>query len=665
MTDSRQIIIEDRSDGYSLSMFRAMICSVIILSLFTLTILTLMLINHYRINTSDPRNSVELKALKAQLHKSPTNDNLKVQIREKDIELRKSYLGKLDFARTGSYLLLIGISGLLVTINSAYKYRKRILYLDPESAEDESLMRAADMGRKGIAIFGVLLVSGLIALSAFSSGDLTEGYRKAIAEYKKNPPVDFTSPGKEMAISTAAGGSSAPASTTSDVGGAPGISTTLPTLPPMNPSTPGASSGPQTGSPNAKPAAAPNVLTVEAPYDSGDYSPSIDDFNRNWPVFRGPIPGTASGNYPDSWDGTTGSNILWKADLPLSGWNSPVVWKDRVFLAGADKQQREIYCIDASSGKMVWKKTVEPIASGKAPEVFDDTGYAASTLAVDGKRVFAIFPNGDIVGYSFDGDRLWGRNLGAPDSMYGYATSLTIYKSLLIVQYDHGSGSDGKSSLIAIQGGTGKIVWITNRPVANSWTSPIVVNASDHGMVITSANPWSIAYDALIGSELWRANLLSGDVAPSPAYANGVAYVCNTGAVLAAIKVDGHGDVTKSHVLWQASDGLPDITSPATNGELLLLATTEGTVTCYDVENGKKVWDHAFEATFKASPVIIGNRAYILDSEGTMHILGLGKEFNEISKQQIGENANATPAFADGRIFIRTEKRLICIGAKQ
>lgn len=666
MTTSRKVIVEERTDEYSRSMFKAMIISIIILALFTSSILVLMLTNNYRLNASDPRNSVVLKTLKTELHKTPTNEKIKNEIRQKDIELRKTYFTRLNFAHTGSYLLLIGIAGLLITINSAYQYRRKILYLDTESTEDQLLVRTADLGRKGIVVFGVLLISGLIALSALSQGYLTEGYKNAISDYKKNPPANFTSPGKEMAMSTQAGstGTSTTAPVATTTSGGSTTTSALPVLPPMNPTTAGSTTNTQTTATVQKPPVKPVGLTVEAAYDAADYSPSIDEINQNWPMFRGPRAGIASGSFPDIWDGTTGKNILWKTDLPLSGWNSPVVWKDRVFLSGADKSQREIYCIDIATGKMLWNKTVESISNSRTPKVFDDTGYAASTLAVDGKRVFAIFPNGDVAGYSFDGDKLWGRNLGDPDSMYGYASSLTIYKNLLIVQYDNGTGDDSKSVLMALQGGTGKIVWITKRPVANSWTSPIVVNSGDHGMIITSANPWSIGYDALSGSELWRANLLSGDIAPSPAYADGIAYVCNTGSILAAIRTDGKGDVTKTHVLWQASDGLPDITSPVTNGELLLLLTTDGTVTCYDVKNGKKVWDHSFGATFRSSPVIVGNHAYILDSEGTMHIINMSRSFNEISKQSIGENTSATPAYADGRIYIRTEKRLICVGVK-
>ncbi len=340
------------------------------------------------------------------------------------------------------------------------------------------------------------------------------------------------------------------------------------------------------------------------------------------------------------------------------------MWKDRVFLTGADANKREIYCFDAGNGKMLWSGAVAPIAIGKV-NVNDDTGYAAPTMAADGKRVFAMFPNGDVVCYSFDGKQLWGRNLGIPESTYGYASSLATFRSLLIVQYDQGSEEDGKSTLLGLQGATGKIVWAAKRPVGGSWCSPIVVRSGDQGMIIAAANPWAMAYDALTGNELWRANLLSGDVAPSPAFANGMAYVCNQGSVLAGIRANGNGDVTKSGVAWQASDGLPDITSPATDGDLLFLLTTEGTVTCYDAKDGKKVWEHAFDNTsFRASPVIVGKRVYLLDVDGSMHVIEAGRTFKELGNSPLKEQMHATGAFVGGRIYLRGIKNLYCIGTK-
>lgn len=668
MTNTKLTSIKQNSDDNSVVLYKALLRTITILAAFSLSVLVLMLVNNHQLGQSDPRNSNELKIVKLQLHRKPTSEALKARVREVDSSLRKSYLRQLDFANTGSYLLLIGIAGLLITIPAAAQYRKKMVL--PEKAIDgtDEMRRTARLARTGIAVLGVVVVGGFTVLAMSSSHGLIDGYTKAVNDFKKNPPASFTEPGKEAPVSSAAGSaSSALAPAAASAPGAPvplPSLANLPALPPM----PGASA-PNSGSPVAtKPAETQTTMTVklavEAAYDSNDYFPSVQDYHQNWPVFRGPSAGIAADNYPTDWNGPSGKAILWKTQIALPGWNSPVVWKDRVFLAGADKQKREIYCYNADDGKLLWTKTVDALVGGQPPKVFDDTGYAAPTMAVDGKRVFAIFPNGDVVCYSFDGNQLWGRNLGSPDSMYGYAASLAMFRSLLIIQLDQGSGSDGQSAIMALQGSTGKIVWLTQRDVANSWSSPLVVNSADAGMVITNANPWSIGYEALSGKELWRANVMSGDVAPSPAYMDGIAYVCNTGAVLAAIRTNGSGDVTKSNVLWQATDGLPDITSPATNGEFLILLTTEGTATCIDAKLGKKLWDHSFDTMFRSSPVIIGNKAYLLDGDGVMHIITLKQSFLEDGQSSIGEKTNATPAFTGGRIYIRGENNLFCVGSR-
>lgn len=670
MTKSRMIVVEEDIGENSAATYMAIIRTIAILGIFSMAVLALMLVNHYQLGVSDPRNSKELKAIKLELHKNPTSEAIKTRVRETDTRLREAYLRRLDFAHTGSYLLLISIAGLLIAVPAAAQYRKKIMCPENEADGTDEFRRTAMLARYGVAALAVLMVGGLAVLSITAHGELAEGYAKAVSEYKKNPPASFTEPGKEAPVSSAAGSASnAPASASAPGSSAlPASTSNLPVLPPMKAASGGAappgSANPAVEKPTPGQSTKAAKLAVEAHFDSNDYSPSVEEYHQNWPVFRGPASGIAAGDYPADWNASIGKAILWKTPIPLPGWNSPVVWKDRVFLAGADKQKREIYCYGTDNGKLLWNKTVDPLVNAKPPEVFDDTGYAAPTLAVDGKRVFAIFPNGDVVCYSFNGDRLWGRNLGIPDSMYGYAASLALFRSLLIIQYDQGSGSDGKSAIMALQGGTGKIVWLTQRPVANSWSSPIVVNTGDKGMVITSANPWSIAYDALSGKEIWRANILSGDVAASPAFADGIAYVCNTSAVLAAIRANGSGDVTKTHVMWQATDGLPDITSPATNGEFLILLTTDGTATCFDAKQGKKLWNHSFDTTFRSSPVIVGSKAYMLDGDGTMHILSLGQSFQEDGKSSIGEKTNATPSFAGGRIFIRGERNLFCVGTK-
>jgi len=185
-----------------------------------------------------------------------------------------------------------------------------------------------------------------------------------------------------------------------------------------------------------------------------DFQSSFDnrksEISKNWPRFRGPSGSGVSAytNIPTSWNGKTGEGILWKTKVPLPGNNSPVVWDDRVFLSGADKSNQQIYCFDAFSGKLLWSGDVTRISQdAKQAEVFEYTGFAASTVTTDGRRVYAIFPTGDVVCFDFEGRKIWQKNLGIPNSAYGYASSLEIYQNLLLIQYDQGEAEDGKRNV--------------------------------------------------------------------------------------------------------------------------------------------------------------------------------------------------------------------------
>jgi len=394
---------------------------------------------------------------------------------------------------------------------------------------------------------------------------------------------------------------------------------------------------------------------------------------NKWPQFRGPggLGISTYKNIPAQWNGITGENILWKINIPLPGENSPIVWGNKIFLTGANEKKREVYCFDAESGKLLWQKAVPalPQTASEPPDVMEDTGFAAPTAVTDGQRVYAIFANGDVICLNFTGKIIWARNIGLPDSIYGYATSLVIYQNLLIIKYDQATDEDGLSKLLALNGHSGKTAWEIKRPVANSWSTPIIINADPKtnskakAQLITCADPWVIAYVPDTGVEIWRAKCMYGDVAPSPVYANGLVYVIRPNEELIAIRTDGQGDVTKSHIAWRGEDGIPDTTSPLTNGEIVLL-TSGGLITCYNAENGTHLWDKELEMDFKASPSLVGDKIYLMNTDGIMLIIEADREFREITKYPLGENVNASPAFAEGRIYLRGENHLFCIGEK-
>jgi len=416
--------------------------------------------------------------------------------------------------------------------------------------------------------------------------------------------------------------------------------------------------------------------------------PSPEELSRNWPRFRGPGGSGISAytDLPTSWDEASGKNILWKTPVPLPGNNSPVVWNDRVFISGADEKTRQVYCFNAPDGKLLWAADAPgtPQSTLKPPEVLRDTGYAAPTGVTDGRRFYAMFANGDVAAFDFGGKLVWQQSLGIPENSYGHAASLAMVRNLVLIQFDQGGRNDGKSRLIALEGATGKTVWKVPRPVPNSWASPIVVRGDgDRDQIITAANPWVVAYNPADGAELWRAKCLQADVGPSPTFRDGVAYVANEFPQLTAIKADGSGDVTNTHVLWTGEDGLPDTSSPLASKRHLFLLASYGILTCYDRERGEWLWEMEFEGHFCSSPSLVGDRVYLFaevekpeeeitpaeaeSDEPAMicraWIVQPGAEAGKtVGQGRLEEGCVTSPAFQPGRFFIRGRKHLYCIG---
>jgi outer membrane protein assembly factor BamB len=233
------------------------------------------------------------------------------------------------------------------------------------------------------------------------------------------------------------------------------------------------------------------------------------------------------------------------------------------------------------------------------------------------------------------------------------------------VLLDEGTPGKTNSRLLALDAASGKTAWETPRPVPASWATPILISTGKRDEFITCAKPWVIAYDPATGKELWRVKALDGDVAPSPTYGGGLVLAAQSGAKGVAIRPDGAGDVTATHVAWIAEDGLPDIVSLLADGKLLWLTATEGTLTCYRLKDGSKAYEQEFDdMTVKSSPTLVGDRIYLVDEKGVTHILAAGEEFKELGKAALGEAVTASPAFLDGRIYMRGKTHLYAIGKK-
>ena len=188
-----------------------------------------------------------------------------------------------------------------------------------------------------------------------------------------------------------------------------------------------------------------------------------NQFQSNWPRFRGPDGSGFSpkANAPLAWDENVKSGVLWKAPIGQPGFNSPIVWGNRIFISGGSAEKREIYCYDATDGELVWTRAVEnlPGSPVKIPDLSESAGYAASTMATDGRLAYAIFANGDLAAVDFHGQLAWAKNLGLPQNAYGHAASLAVWRDRLIVQFDHGDNKPSSSRLMLLEGATGKVVW--------------------------------------------------------------------------------------------------------------------------------------------------------------------------------------------------------------
>ena len=390
---------------------------------------------------------------------------------------------------------------------------------------------------------------------------------------------------------------------------------------------------------------------------------AADEYNANWPRFRGPDgSGVYAKEVPLTCDGKTGANIAWSVEVPAAGFGSPVIWGDKVFLSGGDEEKREVMCFDVASGKLLWRSAVPPAA--EKPEVPDQSGMAAATTATDGKRVYAMFANGELGAFDFEGKVVWSKHLPLTKNPYGHAASLLTWQENLIVQLDQGEADDKLSKLTVYDGAKGTVVWEQPRTTGASWATPIVFEAAGQTQLITLSVPFAIAYNVKDGSELWRAECLDGEVTPSPIFAGGLVLVPSPASKIQAFKPDGKGDVTKSHTAWIAEDGIPDVTSPVSNGELVFVFDNGGVLTCYDAKTGKKQWQQDLGESCNASPSIATNKLYLLTKEGKMIVVEVARAFKELARSNLGEQIFASPAFTNNKMIVRGIKHLICVESK-
>lgn len=612
----------------------------------SLVVLIALVWNAFASRTSDPNPPTRVDELVTRINLDPSNKPLLESLRKQDVWLRASYFRSVQFSQTGFVLLLGGVFAFLVFAKAADRLSGKPARPNP----NEPIRNASELlgAQRTVLVLGMGMGGVLAMVATLSRHDSVAAYVAA----KPLPQVTPVAPSapQSLPIASPGAGTAAPAATSaasaSSVTSAPSGPTTLggTSLAPL-PITGGAAAPPNAHNPGK-----PIRVSVAPVESSGD-----------WPCFRGLGAGTVPAwKGPADWDAVSGKGILWKVDLDLPGWNSPIVQGGKVFLAGADDKHREICAFDLVTGKSLWRLGIPVLAGTKPVKPSPDAGYAPSTMATDGKRVFAAFVDGNVVCVSVGGKALWGRGFGPLENNYGFACSLLVTGGKLIVQVDQGSSPDeGKSVLYGLDPQTGNTVWQTKRTVSASWSSPVATVLGGKPAVVVVASPSIAAYDASSGSEIWHADGLSGEIAASSAFGDGRFFIGQQGSYLMAV------DATSGKVVWKTSDpALPDIASLVYGKGLVFLVTSDGTFSAIDGASGMIAWEKRVDKPAKSSPVVVGDQVYLLGTDGTLRTFLASRTFQPLAQHRLGETAEATPAFVGARMLLRGEHHLFCVGAK-
>lgn len=601
----------------------------IVAGAFALLMAVLLVANFIQTKLNNPIENKTIPALVKRLSQNPSDEALKAEIRAFDLMARKAYFTSQWQLRTGAYLMFLGLIISVLAVRYILAAKSKLNEIDPANEVKglDKLIAQKWVIYVGSGLIVVAVVSGFLASNSLKDYMVNENL--VVSEEPSSAQVANSGNAAQVPVEK---DQNAQAETTSAVDTTDNASNLS-----ANPIEAAAS----VAAPEAKPAGLPTQAELKA----------------NYPFFRGPLGDgvTFLKNTPTEWNGAAGKNVVWKVKVPKSGFSSPIIWGNQLFVTGADAQARMVYCYDKNSGKLLWEAAADNIqgSPAKMPKVTEDTGLAAPTMATDGRAVFAIFGTGDVIGLDMSGKRLWARNLGVPDNHYGHSSSLIIYKDKLLVQYD--TNRSGK--LMALSTQTGETVWETARNSKISWSSPILVNTGSRTEVILTTNPNVNGYDPETGKELWNIACLSGEVGPSAGYADGMVFAANEYAKLVGIKLGGAPEI-----VWEADEFLPEVASPLAVNGLLYVATSYGVLACYDAKSGEKQWEQDYGGSFYASPIYADGKVYITDMTGKTYIVKATRDYQLVGTPELGEKSVCSPIFQDGKVYLRGMNNLYCIG---
>ena len=390
---------------------------------------------------------------------------------------------------------------------------------------------------------------------------------------------------------------------------------------------------------------------------------------EDWPQFRGP---TGQGHsseqgLPLRWsDSPAGStNIAWKVPVVGSGWSSPAVAGGRVWLttavtekaAGRSAVSLRVLAFDVESGKSV--VDVEVFRLARPRPMHAKNSYASPTPILDGDRVYVHFGADGTAALTTAGAVVWRTTLPY-ESQHGGGGSPVLYRDLLILSAD---GNPDEAFVTALDVQTGKERWKTRRrsPSDQAYTTPLVIQSGGRDLVVSIGAFRAGAYDPLTGREVWRVSYGEGfSNVPRPVFGHGLVYIA-TGffqPAILAVRADGQGDVTRTHVAWQLQRGAPFTPSPILVGDELYVVNDTGILTCVDAKAGTIHYQQRLDGNFSASPVFADGRIYFQSEEGVTTVIRPGRAFERLMVNRLDEPTLASMAVSNGSLFLRGQAHL-------
>ena len=402
-------------------------------------------------------------------------------------------------------------------------------------------------------------------------------------------------------------------------------------------------------------------------------SPHLEARTEDWPQFRGP---TGQGHsteagLPVEWSET--QNVAWK--VPVSGgWSSPVIAGGRVWVTAvnANRNRRgedsvvslRLIGLDAASGREVVNTEVFKIDSPDAINI--KNSRASPTPIVDGDRIYVHFGADGTAALTTSGNVLWTVRLRY-DAQHGNGGSPVLYRDVLIVNCD---GWGDEAYVVALDTQTGKTRWRTSRrrPWSQAYSTPLVIRVGDEDQVVSVGAYRAVAYEPLTGKEIWRVSYGEGfSNVPRPVFGQGLVFIA-TGfqePALMAVRADGRGDVTRTHVAWTLTRGAPYTPSPLLVGDELYYVSDTGVLSCVDAKTGQMHWQQRLVGNYSASPVFADGHIYMLSEEGMTTVFAPGKAFQRLAINRLDGTTLASIAISDGSLFIRTDTHLYRIARRE